>query len=780
MIPGMTSAAPEPVRDVVILRIAEGGMGYIELVARQQGRFSRLFARKRLHPHLRGDAAFRAMFLDEARLAGLIRHPNVAAALEVGEDADGPFLLMDYFDGPSLAEVLARVQPRAALLPVAFCVAVLAQAARGLHAAHELVSAQGTPLGVVHRDISPKNLLIGFDGLVRVADFGIAKARDNVEQTRVGVLKGNVGYMAPEYLRFQELDGRSDLFALGVVLHETLTRERLYDGDDSAAIARRILDEPAPDIFEERDVPPELAALLFELMAKDRTLRPPSALAVAVRLEQIAADLAHAEGPFDLAGFLDTELSSLRDERRGVIDAAKALAASETRSSGGGAEEPTRAGGLAGVPARAADATSASTSVAPIVTVGTGRRWHRRTPLAIALAALVLIAIAWPRHRGSDHASSVRFDVGHAGLWSGGSQNCALRGDRLACWGNNSRGQLGDGTVDTHGAPVLVSSVSGVRDAAMGEVHTCAVVKDGHVWCWGRNVRGEIGIPSPNLSRVPREVPGLTGVEAIAAGRQHVCALLAGGLVSCWGANESGQLGRPPSTEKAEVPAPVAGLPPVRRIFAGGSNTCATAADGRLLCWGADDSGQLGDDGTEARATPAPVPGADGMVSVAIANNTQAGKKVPDIGNSTGFICGVRGTDGRVLCWGNNYTGQLGDGSRDNRARPTLVPGIDDAIQVAAGDLHACALRRSGRVSCWGRNEFGAAGDGTMGPRLIRLAPVDARSIEDAVGIALGGAHSCARLRRGAVLCWGVNNHSQLGDGSNVLHPAPFPVTGLP
>lgn len=99
---------------------------------------------------------------------------------------------------------------------------------------------------------------------------------------------------------------------------------------------------------------------------------------------------------------------------------------------------------------------------------------------------------------------------------------------------------------------------------------------------------------------------------------------------------------------------------------------------------------------------------------------------------------------------------------------------------MAAGDLHVCALRRSGRVSCWGRNEFGAIGDGTMGPRLIRLAPVDARSIEDAVGISVGGAHSCARLRRGAVLCWGVNNHSQLGDGSNVLHPAPFPVTGFP
>jgi alpha-tubulin suppressor-like RCC1 family protein len=386
--------------------------------------------------------------------------------------------------------------------------------------------------------------------------------------------------------------------------------------------------------------------------------------------------------------------------------------------------------------------------------------------------------MAWPRHRVPNRASAVRFVAGQAGLWSGGSQNCALRGDRLACWGNNSRGQLGDGTLDTHGAPAL-ASVTGVRDAAMGEVHTCAVTNDGHVWCWGRNVRGELGHPSPNLSRVALQVPGLTGVEAIVAGRQHVCALLAGGVVTCWGANESGQLGRPPSME-AEAPAPVAGLPPVRRIFAGGSNTCATAADGRLLCWGSDDSGQLGDDGTEARSTPAPVPGADGMVSVTIANNTQAGKKVPDMSNSAGFICGVRGRDGRVLCWGNNYTGQLGDRSRENRARPMPVPGIDDAIQVAAGDLHACALRRSGRVSCWGRNEFGAIGDGTMGPRLIRFAPVDARSIEDAVGISVGGAHSCARRRDGTVLCWGVNNHSQLGDGSNVLHPAPFPVTGLP
>jgi alpha-tubulin suppressor-like RCC1 family protein len=108
------------------------------------------------------------------------------------------------------------------------------------------------------------------------------------------------------------------------------------------------------------------------------------------------------------------------------------------------------------------------------------------------------------------------------------------------------------------------------------------------------------------------------------------------------------------------------------------------------------------------------------------------------------------------------------------------VRGITDAIQVAVGDMHACALRRSGHISCWGRNEFGAVGDNTMGPSTVRMSPVDVGVVEDAVGIALGGAHSCTRRRDGAVFCWGVNNFGQLGDGSTTLRPAPHRVVGLP
>jgi serine/threonine-protein kinase len=745
----MGAIAEAPARDVVVLRLAEGGMGYVELVARREGRFLRLFARKRLHPHLRAEAAFRSMFIDEARLAGLIRHPNVAAVLEIGDDEDGPFLLMDYVEGPSVAEIVERVEPRDAPLPVALCVSIAAQAARGLDAAHRLLAADGTPLGVVHRDISPKNLLVGYDGLVRVADFGIAKAKDNLAETRVGVLKGNIGYMAPEYLRFQDLDGRSDLFSLGVVLYEMLARERLYAGDDVPAIARRIVDEPPPDIFDVRDVPPELVSLLFDMLAKDRELRPSSALEVATRLDAIAASIAAIDGAFDVSAFLESELGSMRQERQLAVDEA-----------------------LTTLPARP-NRTWTDVGIGP---APRARRWPR---IVAPIAALALLA-AFATWKVATRRAPITFVPGAAALWSGGWHQCAMRGQRLVCWGSNSKGQVGDGTTQNRTTPVVVP-LDGVRAVAMGEYHTCALVTDGRVFCWGRNVRSEVGGPVPAmLAKLPQEVEGLGPATALAAGRQHTCARLASGAVYCWGANESGQLGRPLSDDGLP-PGPVPGLPAVTQIFAGGSNTCARLASGALVCWGANESGQLGDDSRAARPTPAPLPfsGVPDMVGLAIGNGARAGSRRPDLTKSAAFMCALTRA-GTVLCWGNNGTAQLGDGTRENRATPTPVPGVAEAIEVDVGDQHACALRRSGRISCWGRNEFGAVGDDTMGPSTVRLNAADALGIDDAVGLALGGAHSCARLRNGGVLCWGVNNYGQLGDGTTTLHPAPHVASDLP
>ncbi|HEY3592309.1 MAG TPA: protein kinase, partial [Polyangiaceae bacterium] len=519
-----------PARGVAVsLRIAEGGMGYVELVAHRDGRFSRLFARKRLHPLLRIEPAVRAMFIDEARLAGLIRHPNVVPVLEVGEDQDGPFLLMEYVDGPTVAQIVERVEPLERLLPVPLCVSIVAQAARGLHAAHQLVAADGASLGVIHRDISPKNLLVGYDGLVRVADFGIAKANDNLEQTRVGVLKGKIGYMAPEYLRFEKLDRRSDLFALGIVLYELLTRERMYAGDDSATIARRILDEPPLDIFEVRDVPPELASLLFDLLAKDRALRPPDALTVATALESIAASLAAGEGPFDVSEFLESELGALREERKEAI--AAAFSAPDDSSS------------LQGAPSKDQRAAAEPPTVPPAQATLPlpSKKWR---PYAVVAGIVLLVAAAIPlalRFMHAAQSASPRV-LGDAALWVGSWHGCALRGADFVCWGSNIRGELGDGTLDNRVTPVP-AHIDAVRAAALGEYHTCALVAGGTVSCWGRNVRGEVGSAIGSPVKVPVEVPGLADVTSLAAGRQHTCALLADGSVRCWGANESGQLG---------------------------------------------------------------------------------------------------------------------------------------------------------------------------------------------------------------------------------------------
>jgi serine/threonine-protein kinase len=295
-------------------------MGYVELCCRREGRFLRWCGRKRIHESYRTDLRFRSMFMDEARLAGLVRHPNVVGVSDVGEDDDGPYLIMDYVEGVSLSRAIRQTVRSGHEIPMQVAVRVCREVALGLHAAHEVRSEEGTVLHLVHRDVSPQNVLIGFDGSVRVTDFGIAKALGNASQTNAGVLKGNMGYLSPEQLRFEEPDRRSDIFSLGVTLYELLSGARLYPNTDGFDGTRRILSEPPPDIGEVRnDVPPELVELLFEMLAKDRNARPATALEVAGRLEAILAPLIGEEGSVTVADFMDQHFALERQQHRDYL-----------------------------------------------------------------------------------------------------------------------------------------------------------------------------------------------------------------------------------------------------------------------------------------------------------------------------------------------------------------------------------------------------------------------------------------------------------------------------
>lgn len=277
---------------IPLFELASGGMGAVTLGIRINKGFERLYAIKRLRGSGADDEEIRRMFVEEARVAGLLRHPNVVSVLDAGEDEDGPFLVMEWIDGVPLHE-LFRAAASEGPTPIGLMCELMAQVAGGLHAAHELRTHAGEALALVHRDVSPSNILVGFDGLARVTDFGIAKAMGGKKTTGHGVLKGKFGYMSPEQLRFDEIDRRSDLFALGVVLFEMVAGRRLYPtADGIEQTARRILREPAPAIRDERrDAPMELEELLYELLAKVPRARPKTAQEVAQRLNTIARDL---------------------------------------------------------------------------------------------------------------------------------------------------------------------------------------------------------------------------------------------------------------------------------------------------------------------------------------------------------------------------------------------------------------------------------------------------------------------------------------------------------
>ncbi len=279
----------------VLTQIASGGMATV-YVARAVGvaGFERLVALKVLHPHLAHEEEFLAMFLDEARLAARIRHPNVVPTLDISDSGgDGYFLVMEYVEGDHLGGLLQRAARQGERLPAPVVARVVLDALAGLSAAHRLTDERGQPLLLVHRDISPHNLLVGVDGIARLTDFGVAKAEVRLSSTREGQFKGKLAYMAPEQASTGQTDQRSDIFSMGVVLWESLTARRLFRGANNAETLNRILREPIPDVSS---VVPELApydAVLRKALERDVEARFQSAEEFAEALEQAAAQ---AEG----------------------------------------------------------------------------------------------------------------------------------------------------------------------------------------------------------------------------------------------------------------------------------------------------------------------------------------------------------------------------------------------------------------------------------------------------------------------------------------------------
>ena len=321
---------------------ASGGMGTLHLgrVVGAHG-FARVVAIKRLFPGLAADRSFREMLLDEARFASRIRHPNVVPVLDVVEDASDLYIVMEYVHGLSLAQMLVALGTRP--IPLAIALGIVEGVLLGLHAAHEARGEDGTPLGIVHRDVSPQNILVGADGVPRLIDFGIAKAATRMQVTDPGVLKGKVGYVAPEQLVRETVARQADVYSTGVVLWEMLAQRRLFPDADVAERLQRInekaLPPPAPGARDEA-----LVALVLRALERDQARRYPTAEAMAVALLQGRRGASSAEIAKWLAqeAFEELEIS---EERVRLLEQYKAGLAFEVPepASIAASVDPTRA-----------------------------------------------------------------------------------------------------------------------------------------------------------------------------------------------------------------------------------------------------------------------------------------------------------------------------------------------------------------------------------------------------------------------------------------------------
>jgi eukaryotic-like serine/threonine-protein kinase len=302
----------------LLLPLGTGGTATVYL-ARTRGvaGFEREVALKLVHAHLRSDEESRMHLLEEARLAARIRHPNVVPVTEVDSDSIGVFLVMDYVEGEALSGLVRLLRDQNHRLPPRLIARIMNDALAGLHAAHELRDVQGQFIGLVHRDFSPQNILVGIEGVARLADFGVAKAASRTVRTKTGLVKGKVAYMSPEQARGHKVDRRCDVWAAGVVVWELITGRKLYDHEDDVATLLSVVTEEPPRLASVmQGVPPALDEAVAYALTSDVNNRCPSAEAFRCLLESAWDECGGMASTPELGAFVRQTVGHKLAERR--------------------------------------------------------------------------------------------------------------------------------------------------------------------------------------------------------------------------------------------------------------------------------------------------------------------------------------------------------------------------------------------------------------------------------------------------------------------------------
>ena len=308
-------------------RIAVGGMAEIFL-ARQAGLegFEKTIVIKRIRPHLSNQKSFVKMFLNEAKLAAQLNHPNIVQIYDLGKISDTYFIAMEYIFGRDMRRIIPKADSMGIPFPMVYALKIASSVCEGLFYAHQRCDIYGNALNIVHRDVTPENIFVSFDGTVKVLDFGIAKAANQIEQTRAGEIKGKLSYMSPEQCMGQPLDSRSDIFSLGVVLYEWVTGFKLFTGDSEVAILKSITEGKiyAPSYFK-ADIPESVERILMKALEKDRERRYQTAWDMQYDIDQFLSQYEFTPSNIHLSNFLKQLFSDeLEEEKKRLMAGSRA------------------------------------------------------------------------------------------------------------------------------------------------------------------------------------------------------------------------------------------------------------------------------------------------------------------------------------------------------------------------------------------------------------------------------------------------------------------------
>jgi eukaryotic-like serine/threonine-protein kinase len=300
-------------------RIAVGGMAEIFL-ARQAGLegFEKTIVIKRIRPHLSNQKSFVKMFLNEAKLAAQLNHPSIVQIYDLGKIGDTYFIAMEYVFGRDMRRIIPKADSMGIPFPMVYALKIASSVCEGLYYAHQKTDMYGNPLNIVHRDVTPENIFVAFDGTVRILDFGIAKAANQIEQTRAGEIKGKLSYMSPEQCMGKPLDHRSDIFSLSVVLYEWITGFKLFTGDSEVAILKSITEGKiyAPSYFK-ADIPEAVERILMKGLEKDRERRYQTAWDFQYDIDQYLSQAEFTPSNIHLSNFLKQLFADeLEDEKQ--------------------------------------------------------------------------------------------------------------------------------------------------------------------------------------------------------------------------------------------------------------------------------------------------------------------------------------------------------------------------------------------------------------------------------------------------------------------------------